>query len=169
MRFFRMSFAIAAVCESSSPAAASSGTFWSALLIAARWPPSGANVQCWDFIVVDEPSMRDRVMDVFLRQAQRLVDHAKGFPAVKKTYLAIPSRLSSSWAIRAGRPASPWAPPRNGIPSIAQTGYLPFFAWGCGTEHPTRYGGAGPDVGVTVRWGNETNRELAEVLGYQLG
>lgn len=52
-----------------------------------RWAPSGANVQCWDFIVVDEPDMRDAVTAVFLRQAQRLVDHAKGFPAVKKTYL----------------------------------------------------------------------------------
>ncbi|WP_428651370.1 nitroreductase family protein [Roseibium sp.] len=53
-----------------------------------RWAPSGANVQCFDFIVVDEPALRDKVTEVFLRQAQRLVDHAKGFPAVKKTYLA---------------------------------------------------------------------------------
>jgi len=53
-----------------------------------RWAPSGANVQCFEFIVVDDPVMRDQVTDVFLRQAQRLVDHAKGFPAVKKTYLA---------------------------------------------------------------------------------
>jgi nitroreductase len=53
-----------------------------------RWAPSGANVQCWDFIVVDDAEIRDQVMAVFLRQAQRLVDHAKGFPAVKKTYLA---------------------------------------------------------------------------------
>ncbi|GAH64757.1 unnamed protein product, partial [marine sediment metagenome] len=53
-----------------------------------RWAPSGANVQCWDFIVVDDPATRDAVTAVFLRQAQRLVDHAKGFPAVKKTYLA---------------------------------------------------------------------------------
>ena len=53
-----------------------------------RWAPSGANVQCWDFIVVDDPNMRDAVTDVFQRQAQRLVDHVKGFPAVKKTYLA---------------------------------------------------------------------------------
>lgn len=52
-----------------------------------RWAPSGANVQCWDFIVVDDPSVRDAVTAVFLRQTQRLVDHAKGFPAVKKTYL----------------------------------------------------------------------------------
>lgn len=53
-----------------------------------RWAPSGANVQCWDFIVVDDPAVRDEVLAVFLRQAQRLVDHARGFPAVKKTYLA---------------------------------------------------------------------------------
>src|SRR6201990_1068140 len=53
-----------------------------------RWAPSGANVQCWDFVVVDDPAVREEVMAVFLRQAQRLVDHAKGFPAVKKTYLA---------------------------------------------------------------------------------
>lgn len=52
-----------------------------------RWAPSGANVQCFDFIVVDDPDLRDKVTEVFLRQAQRLVDHAKGFPAVKKTYL----------------------------------------------------------------------------------
>ena len=53
-----------------------------------RWAPSGANVQCFDFIAVDDPHMREKVTEVFLRQAQRLVDHAKGFPAVKKTYLA---------------------------------------------------------------------------------
>lgn len=55
---------------------------------AGRWAPSGANVQCFDFIVVDDPAMREAVTQVFLRQAQRLVDHAKGFPAVKKSYLA---------------------------------------------------------------------------------
>lgn len=52
-----------------------------------RWSPSGANVQCFDFIVIDEPEMRDAVTSVFLNQANRLVDHAKGFPAVKKSYL----------------------------------------------------------------------------------
>jgi nitroreductase len=53
-----------------------------------RWAPSGANVQCWDFIVIDAPEMREKVTGVFLKQAQRLVDHAKGFPAVAKNYLA---------------------------------------------------------------------------------
>lgn len=53
-----------------------------------RWAPSGANTQCWDFIVVDDPAMREAVRQIFLRQAQRLVDHAKGFPAVSKSYLS---------------------------------------------------------------------------------
>ena len=53
-----------------------------------RWAPSGANTQCFDFIVIDEPDMRDQVTSVFRRQAQRLVDHAKGFPAVSKSYLS---------------------------------------------------------------------------------
>lgn len=53
-----------------------------------RSAPTGANAQWWDLVIVDEPEMRQKVLDVFLRQSQRLVDHAKGFPAVKKTYLA---------------------------------------------------------------------------------
>ena len=53
-----------------------------------RWAPSGANAQPWDFIVVDEPGVREAVTGVFRAQAQRLVDHAKGFPAVAKEYLA---------------------------------------------------------------------------------
>jgi nitroreductase len=55
---------------------------------AGRWGPTGANAQPWDLIVIDDPQMREKVLDVFLAQSQRLVDHAKGFPAVKKTYLA---------------------------------------------------------------------------------
>ena len=55
---------------------------------AGRWAPTGANAQCWDLVVVDDPAVRQQVLDVFLVQSQQLVDHAKGFPAVKKTYLA---------------------------------------------------------------------------------
>ncbi|MDE0157402.1 MAG: nitroreductase family protein [Gammaproteobacteria bacterium] len=54
---------------------------------AGRWAPSGANVQPWDFIVVEDPEMRDRVVEVFLRQADRLMKYAKGFPSVYKSYL----------------------------------------------------------------------------------
>ena len=52
-----------------------------------RWAPSGANSQCWDFVVVDDPEMREAVRQVFLRQARRLIEHARGFPAVAKDYL----------------------------------------------------------------------------------
>lgn len=52
-----------------------------------RWAPSGANSQCWDFIVVDDPDMREAVRQVFLKQAGQLSKHAKGFPAVGKEYL----------------------------------------------------------------------------------
>lgn len=55
---------------------------------AGRWAPTGANAQPWDLLIVDDPATRRAVLDVFLRQSQRLVDHCKGFPAVKKTYLA---------------------------------------------------------------------------------
>jgi nitroreductase len=55
---------------------------------AARWAPTGANTQCFDVVVVDEPEMREKVLDVFLAQSNRLIDHAMGFPAVKKTYMA---------------------------------------------------------------------------------
>ena len=53
-----------------------------------RWAPSGANTQCFDFIVIKDPKMIKNTTNIFLKQAQRLVDFAKGFPAVKKTYLA---------------------------------------------------------------------------------
>ena len=53
-----------------------------------RWAPTGANTQCVEFIVIDDPALIDTVTGIFLDQANRLVQHAKGFPAVKKTYLA---------------------------------------------------------------------------------
>ncbi len=59
-----------------------------AIAEAGRWAPSGANVQPWDFIVIDDAAVRERVIEVFLAQANRLREVAKGFPAVYKTYLA---------------------------------------------------------------------------------
>jgi nitroreductase len=54
---------------------------------AGRWAPTGANSQCFDVVIIDEPEMREKVLDVFLAQSNRLIDHVKGFPAVKKTYM----------------------------------------------------------------------------------
>ena len=82
---------------------------------AARWAPTGANSQCFDIVIIDDPDMRERVLDVFLAQSNRLIDHVKGFPAVKKTYMAntvaiivaladerwkaaFPNATSSEWA-----------------------------------------------------------------------
>ncbi len=59
-----------------------------AIAEAARWAPTGANSQCFDIVIVDEPAMREKVLDVFLAQSNRLIDHSKGFPAVKKAYMA---------------------------------------------------------------------------------
>jgi nitroreductase len=55
---------------------------------AARWAPTGANSQCFDLLIVDDEKTRDKVLEVFLAQSNRLIDHVKGFPAVKKTYMA---------------------------------------------------------------------------------
>ena len=54
----------------------------------ARWAPTGANSQCWDLIVIDDPTVRDAVIEIFVEQSKRLFVKAKGFPAVSKAYLA---------------------------------------------------------------------------------
>lgn len=55
---------------------------------AARWAPTGANSQCFDLIIIDDAAVRDQTLEIFLAQSNRLIDYVKGFPAVKKTYLA---------------------------------------------------------------------------------
>ena len=55
---------------------------------AARWAPTGANSQCFDLIIIDDLAVREQTLEIFLAQSNRLIDHVKGFPAVKKTYLA---------------------------------------------------------------------------------
>ena len=54
----------------------------------ARWAPTGANAQHWDLIIVDDPVVRDAVIDIFVKQSNRLFVKAKGFPAVSKAYLS---------------------------------------------------------------------------------
>ena len=54
----------------------------------ARWAPTGANTQCWDLVIVDDPAVRDVVIDIFVEQSKRLFVKAKGFPAVSKSYLS---------------------------------------------------------------------------------
>ena len=136
-----------------------------------RWAPSGANVQCWDFIVVDDPIVRDRVMDVFLRQAQRLVDHAKGFPAVKKTYLANTAAIILVLGDPRWKVCFPQATTREWDPEYRANNEAIFLCSLGAAIQNIQLGVAAE--GLTSAWlsgGGEdlTNRELAEVLGYPI-
>ncbi len=136
---------------------------------AGRWAPTGANAQCWDLIIVDEPEVKQQVLDVFLRQSQRLVDHAKGFPAVKKTYLAntvaifvvlgdprwkacFPQASSAAWEREYAENNE-----RIYLASIgAVVQNIQLAVTACGLTSAWLSGGAE----------DTTNRELAAVLGY---
>ncbi|MEJ8572877.1 nitroreductase family protein [Microbaculum marinum] len=136
---------------------------------AARWAPTGANTQCFDLVIVDDPEMRDRVLEVFLRQSNRLIAHVKGFPAVKKTYLAntvailivlgdprwkasFPNATDSEWEdeYRANNENILLA----SIGAVIQNVQLAVTA--CGLTSAWLSGGGEAT----------TNRELAELLGY---
>jgi len=55
---------------------------------AARWAPSGANTQPWDFICVDDPATRESVREILQHQQARQRDDTGGtFPSVNKRYL----------------------------------------------------------------------------------
>lgn len=134
-----------------------------------RWAPSGANVQCWDFVVVDDPDMREKTMAVFLRQAQRLVDHAKGFPAVMKTYLANTVAIvlvlgDPRWKICFPQASDPeWDGEYR-----ANNEAIFFCSLGAAIQN-IQLGVAAEDL--TSAWlsgggEEETNRELSELLGY---
>lgn len=134
-----------------------------------RWAPSGANTQCWDFIVVDDPEMREAVRQVFLRQAQRLVDHAKGFPAVSKSYLANTVAIvivlgDPRWKVCFPQPTTP------GWEAEYHENNEAIFLCSLGAAIQNIQLGVTAE-GLTSAWlsggGEETtNRELAALLGY---
>jgi nitroreductase len=134
-----------------------------------RWAPSGANVQCFDFIVVDDPEMRDKVTAVFQRQAQRLVDHAKGFPAVKKTYLANTVAIilvigDPRWKVCFPQPTS------KGWEAEYRDNNEAIFLCSLGAAIQNIQLGVAAE-GLTSAWlsgGGEdiTNAELSDLLGY---
>lgn len=134
-----------------------------------RWAPSGANVQCFDFLVIDDPELRDKVTAVFLRQAQRLVDHAKGFPAVKKTYLANTVAIiivlgDPRWKVCFPQPTT------EGWEAEYRNNNEVIFLNSIGAAIQNIQLGVAAE-GLTSAWlsgGGEdiTNRELSELLGY---
>lgn len=134
-----------------------------------RWAPSGANVQCWDFIVVDDPAVRDEVLAVFLRQAQRLVDHAKGFPAVKKAYLANTVAIILVLGDPRWKVCFPQATSAEFDAEYRANNEAIFFC-SLGAAIQNIQLGVTAE-GLTSAWlsgggEDETNRELAAVLGY---
>lgn len=139
------------------------------IINAGRWAPSGANVQCWDFIVVDDPETREAVRQVFLRQAQRLRDHAKGFPAVAKDYLANTVAIvvvlgDPRWKVCFPQPTS------QGWEAEYQDNNEAIFLCSLGAAIQNIQLGVTAE-GLTSAWlsggGEEmTNKELSEVLGY---
>lgn len=134
-----------------------------------RWAPSGANAQCFDFIVVEDPELREKVTEVFLRQAQRLVDHAKGFPAVKKSYLANTVAIvivlgDPRWKVNFPQPTS------QGWEDEYLDNNEAIYLCSIGAAIQNIQLGVAAE-GLTSAWlsgGGEdtTNNELSELLGY---
>ncbi|MCC6211030.1 MAG: nitroreductase family protein [Burkholderiales bacterium] len=134
-----------------------------------RWAPSGANAQPWDFIVVDEPGMKEKVFKVFMRQSQRLIDHAKGFPAVKKSYMANTVAI----IVVVGDPR--W---KSCFPQGTSPEFVDEYAANNEKIYLVSLGAAIQNLqlgvtamGLTSAWlsgGGEatTNRDLSELLGY---
>lgn len=50
-------------------------------LEAAAWAPSGANIQPWDFVIVDEPHLVRRVGEILIREREYILSRAPDFPA----------------------------------------------------------------------------------------
>ena len=50
------------------------------VLQAARWAPSGANTQPWDFIVIKNPELKEKIARIFVESQQRAKKEDKKFP-----------------------------------------------------------------------------------------
>ena len=134
-----------------------------------RWGPTGANAQPWDLVIVDDPAKKQEVLDVFLRQSQRLVDHAKGFPAVKKTYLANTVAIFIVLGDPRWKACFPQATTQEWANEYAENNERIYLASLGAVIQNIQLGVTA--CGLTSAWlsgGGEgtTNRELAAVLGY---
>jgi nitroreductase len=136
---------------------------------AARWAPTGANSQCFDLVIVDEPDVREKVLDVFLAQSNRLIDHVKGFPAVKKTYMANTVAIFIVLEDRRWTAAFPRATSPEWAQEYAENNERILLASiGAAVQNIQL---AVTAQGLTSAWlsgGGEdtTNRDLAALLGY---
>ncbi len=136
---------------------------------AARWAPTGANSQCFDVVIVDDASMREKVLDVFLAQSHRLIDHSKGFPAVKKTYMANTVAIMIVLADERWKAAFPKATTREWEQEYAANNERILLASIGAVIQNVQL--AVTAVGLTSAWlsgcgEDTTNRALAALLGY---
>ena len=136
---------------------------------AARWAPTGANSQCFEVVIVDDPDMRERVLDAFLAQSNRLIDHVKGFPAVKKTYMANTVAIFIVLADARWKAAFPVATSPEWAREYRENNERILLASMGAVVQNIQL--AVTAVGLTSAWlsgGGEdtTNRDLAALLGY---
>ena len=136
---------------------------------AGRWAPTGANSQCWDLIIVDDAEMKAKVLEVFLRQSQRLIDHVKGFPAVKKTYMANVVAIFVVLGDPRWKCCFPNATTSEWVDEYDANNERIYLASLGAVVQNIQLGVTA--VGLTSAWlsgGGEdtTNRELSELLGY---
>lgn len=136
---------------------------------AARWAPTGANSQCFEVVIVDDPDMRERVLDAFLAQSNRLIDHVKGFPAVKKTYMANTVAIFIVLADARWKAAFPVATSPEWAREYRENNERILLASIGAVVQNIQL--AVTAVGLTSAWlsgGGEdtTNRDLAALLGY---
>ena len=143
---------------------------WQTIAQAARWAPTGANSQCWDLVIVDDPAVRKAVIEIFIEQSKRLFVNAKGFPAVDKSYLANTLAIF----IVLGDPRWKVAFPQQGADAKGPDEYTAnnenifFCSIGAVIQNIQL---AVTALGLTSAWlsgGGEvsTNQQLADLLGY---
>jgi nitroreductase len=125
------------------------------ILEAGRWAPSGANVQCWDFIAIDDPKMRESVRQVFFasgaapRRSRERV--SCGFEELPRKHRCDCNRAGRS-ALEGMLPAADFAGMGRGIPR-QQRGHFPLLPRSSDPEHPAWGDSRGIDLRLAVgRW-----------------
>ncbi|MFQ5915091.1 MAG: nitroreductase family protein [Nitrospinota bacterium] len=74
------------------------------ILEAARWAPSGANIQPWAFILVEEAERRRVIAELLIEEGRYLAEKDRRFPAYERSYhLDVPLYLVIACDRRAKR------------------------------------------------------------------
>ena len=92
------------------------------ILEAARWAPSGFNMQPWEFVIVQKPELKTRIIEITGSYWSQSVEMEKARPAWqgrtweidgydrrKGATIPLPRYISWCAVILAPRPGCPWA------------------------------------------------------------